>query len=103
MKKEKYKYKERCKYADKYKAIYPPKCRCKTCADKWANSKRIPELSEIMRFANEHPTIPKNLTVSREKGLAIFKDKDNIPRLAMPWEDYEAVLKWGYCNRTKKS
>lgn len=27
----------KCRYADKYKAIYPPRCGCETCALKWAN------------------------------------------------------------------
>lgn len=30
---------KKCKYADKYKAIHPPKCNngdpCETCLDKW--------------------------------------------------------------------
>ncbi len=55
---------------------------------------KIPDLIEIMKFANESPIIPKGLKVTREKDLAIFKDKDGIPRLAMPWEDYEAILMW---------
>jgi hypothetical protein len=29
--------KDKCSYADKYKAIYPPRCGCKTCKDKWDN------------------------------------------------------------------
>jgi hypothetical protein len=24
-----------CSYASKYKAIYPPKCGCAVCAEKW--------------------------------------------------------------------
>lgn len=28
--------KEKCRYADRYKAIFPPKCGpCKQCAAKW--------------------------------------------------------------------
>lgn len=25
----------KCSYADKYKAIYPPRCGCETCWNKW--------------------------------------------------------------------
>lgn len=27
--------KEKCSYADEYKAKYPPKCGCKACKLKW--------------------------------------------------------------------
>lgn len=38
--------------------------------------------------------LPKDMTVTRENGAAIFSDKDGVVRMTMPWEDYEDVLKW---------
>ena len=33
-----YKMKERCSYADKYKAIRKPTCGCKVCNKKWQDA-----------------------------------------------------------------
>lgn len=30
----------KCRYANKYKAIYPPKCGCLTCEQKWLAAQR---------------------------------------------------------------
>lgn len=35
--KTKGKQREKCRYADKYKAIYAPRCGCKVCEEKWKN------------------------------------------------------------------
>ena len=31
--------KKKCRYADKYKAIRPPKCGCEACKKKWEERK----------------------------------------------------------------
>lgn len=38
--------------------------------------------------------IPEGTTVAHEQNAAVFRDKNGVPRMAMPWEDYEAILKW---------
>lgn len=33
--------KEKCGYADKYKAVRKPTCGCRVCNDKWDNKKAV--------------------------------------------------------------
>lgn len=43
----------KCRYADKYKAIFPPRCNkgdpCRTCQAKWANA--AAEGNHSLRYA----------------------------------------------------
>jgi hypothetical protein len=46
--------------------------------------------------------LPKDMAVTREGCAAVFRDKDGVLRMTMPWEDYEAVLKW-YADERKET
>ncbi len=55
----------KCRHADKYKAIRPPKCRCLYCAELWAETKH-----KDFRYARAtEAEIRTEVEISTELGL----------------------------------
>lgn len=48
------------------------------------------------------PGVPEGLTATRDGDAALFHDKNGVLRMAMPWEDYEAIQKW-YADEHKET
>lgn len=56
------------------------------------DEKQLTHLKQILDSWG--PGIPEGLTATREGDAALFHDERGALRMAMPWEDYEAIQKW---------
>jgi len=47
------------------------------------------DLKPLAEQLDKWSLLPKNCTVTREVDYALFKDKNGVLRMTMPWEDYK--------------